>query len=158
MQYTIITLSRKDFEQHLKNSRRYYSFYETAAGTLEILSTDLAIYQAFFIDQVDPQRYQHYVFKETVDASKIVLTGTDFQIKVLKTLASTPVHTTLSYQELATLIGKPRGHRAVGTALANNRVAYFIPCHRVLRSDGNLGGYRWGIERKKILLLQIQKP
>lgn len=158
MDYTITTLSGKEFNQHLKNSRRYYSFYETAAGTLEILSTDLGIYQAFFIDQVESQRYQHYVFKETVDASNIVLTGTDFQVKVLKTLAQIPSHTTLSYQELATLIGKPRAHRAVGTALANNRVAYFIPCHRVLRSDGHLGGYRWGIERKKILLTQIQKP
>jgi AraC family transcriptional regulator of adaptative response/methylated-DNA-[protein]-cysteine methyltransferase len=58
----------------------------------------------------------------------------------------------LSYGELATRIGNPRAVRAVASACAANRIAVLIPCHRILRSDGGLGGYRWGLERKRILL------
>ena len=58
----------------------------------------------------------------------------------------------ISYGELATRIEQPGAARAVASACAANRVAVLVPCHRVLRGDGNLGGYRWGLERKRALL------
>ena len=61
---------------------------------------------------------------------------------------------TVSYAELAARIGSPKAVRAVGTACGANALAVAIPCHRVLRSDGDLSGYRWGVERKRALLLR----
>ena len=58
----------------------------------------------------------------------------------------------VSYTELATALGAPKAVRAVASACARNRIAILIPCHRVLRGDGSLGGYRWGLERKAALL------
>ena len=60
--------------------------------------------------------------------------------------------TVLSYAEVATGIEQPKATRAVATACAKNRIAVLIPCHCVLRGDGKLGGYRWGLERKQALL------
>jgi len=80
------------------------------------------------------------------------LRGTAFQMKVWKFLLSIPEGDVLSYGELATSIGKPKAFRAVATACGKNRIGVLIPCHRVLRGDGSLGGYRWGLERKRVLL------
>jgi len=78
--------------------------------------------------------------------------GTDFQRKVWQTLQRIPAGTTVSYSELARMLGHPKAVCAVATACAANKLAVVIPCHRVVRSDGSLGGYRWGIERKRALL------
>lgn len=78
--------------------------------------------------------------------------GTAFQHKVWKALCQIPPGETLSYAEIAKKIGQPGSVRAVATACAANPVAILIPCHRVVRSDGALSGYRWGIERKRSLL------
>jgi AraC family transcriptional regulator, regulatory protein of adaptative response / methylated-DNA-[protein]-cysteine methyltransferase len=78
--------------------------------------------------------------------------GTAFQQRVWMALRDIPVGTTLSYRELAAQIGSPKAVRAVATACAANPVAVAVPCHRVVRSDGNLAGYRWGLERKRALL------
>ena len=67
-------------------------------------------------------------------------------------LQSIPFGKTKSYSEVAKAIGDPNATRAVARACASNRVAIAIPCHRVVRSDGSLGGYRWGLHRKKQLL------
>ncbi len=80
------------------------------------------------------------------------LRGTAFQMKVWQFLLSIREGDVLSYGELAKQIGKPRAHRAVATACGKNRIGVLIPCHRVLRGDGGLGGYRWGLERKRALL------
>lgn len=58
----------------------------------------------------------------------------------------------LSYSEVAEAIGKPRAVRAAASACGKNRIAVLVPCHRVLRGDGGLGGYRWGLDRKRALL------
>jgi AraC family transcriptional regulator of adaptative response/methylated-DNA-[protein]-cysteine methyltransferase len=78
--------------------------------------------------------------------------GTAFQWRVWKELQRIPRGTTLSYSEVAKRIGSPKAVRAVAHACATNPVALVIPCHRVVREDGTLGGYRWGLERKKELL------
>lgn len=78
--------------------------------------------------------------------------GTAFQIKVWKFLLSIKEGDVLSYGEVAEQIGDPKAARAVGTACGKNLIGVLIPCHRVLRRDGGLGGYRWGLERKRALL------
>ncbi|MGH7605370.1 MAG: methylated-DNA--[protein]-cysteine S-methyltransferase [Gemmatimonadaceae bacterium] len=75
-----------------------------------------------------------------------------FQRKVWRELQKIPFGETRTYTEIAESIGSPQGVRAVATACARNRVAIVIPCHRVVRRDGELGGYRWGMERKECLI------
>ena len=80
--------------------------------------------------------------------------GTAFQQRVWQALREIPAGSTLSYAQVAEKIGSPKSVRAVAGACAANAiaVAVAIPCHRVVRSDGNLSGYRWGVERKRALL------
>ncbi len=78
--------------------------------------------------------------------------GTAFQEKVWLALMEIPVGKTMTYSEIAERIGAPGAARAVGAACASNMLAVAIPCHRVVRTDGSLSGYRWGIERKRTLL------
>lgn len=80
------------------------------------------------------------------------LRGTAFQLKVWKFLLSVKPGDAVSYGELARGVGAPRAVRAAASACAANRIGILIPCHRALRADGGLGGYRWGLERKRTLL------
>ena len=82
------------------------------------------------------------------------LKGTDFQKMVWNEIKKIPKGKTITYKELAIRIGKPKAHRAVANACAKNPLLEIIPCHRVIRSDGKMGGYMGekGIERKKKLL------
>jgi AraC family transcriptional regulator of adaptative response/methylated-DNA-[protein]-cysteine methyltransferase len=80
------------------------------------------------------------------------LQGTVFQWKVWQALQQIPAGQTCSYTALARAVGKPRAVRAVAGACAANKVAVVVPCHRVIREDGSLGGYRWGLPRKQQLL------
>ena len=95
---------------------------------------------------------------ENIDAPEINpqlpldVCGTLFQQKVWDALRAIPAGTTISYGELANQLGHPSGARAVARACAQNPVAVIVPCHRVQRNNGDLGGYRWGIERKQALL------
>jgi AraC family transcriptional regulator of adaptative response/methylated-DNA-[protein]-cysteine methyltransferase len=78
--------------------------------------------------------------------------GTNFQIQVWRALLKIPFGETTTYQKLAVAIGRPTAGRAVGNAVGRNPVGYLIPCHRVIRESGELGGFRWGLERKTALL------
>ncbi len=80
--------------------------------------------------------------------------GTAFQRLVWKALCEIPPGCTASYAEIARRIGRPRSVRAVAGACAANKIAVAIPCHRVVRSDGDVSGYRWGVERKRELLMR----
>jgi AraC family transcriptional regulator, regulatory protein of adaptative response / methylated-DNA-[protein]-cysteine methyltransferase len=80
------------------------------------------------------------------------LQGTRFQLRVWRELREIPAGHTTSYAGIAARIGAPRAVRAVARACAANPLAVAVPCHRVLRTDGNIAGYRWGIERKQALL------
>ena len=84
--------------------------------------------------------------------------GTAFQKRVWKALQQIPPGTTATYTEIAARIGAPRSVRAVAQACATNSLAIAIPCHRVIRNDGALSGYRWGVERKRTLLQREQQP
>ena len=79
--------------------------------------------------------------------------GTAFQQQVWQALRAIPVGSTVSYSELATKLGMPKASRAVASACAANAIAVAIPCHRVVRRDGDISGYRWGVDRKRALLL-----
>lgn len=83
---------------------------------------------------------------------EVDLRGTDFQVTVWNVLRTIKPGTTTTYAWVASRIGRPNAVRAVAGAIARNRVACLIPCHRVIRSDGDLGGYRWGVELKSRLL------
>ena len=78
--------------------------------------------------------------------------GTNFQLRVWRALLEIPDGTVTTYGALAAAIGAPSASRAVGTAVGSNPVSYLIPCHRVIRASGALGGYAWGLERKKVML------
>ena len=78
--------------------------------------------------------------------------GTNFQINVWRALLRIPEGSLISYKQLAQLTGNPAAVRATASAVGANPVSYLIPCHRILRSSGELGGYHWGVERKKALI------
>ncbi|MGD0800219.1 MAG: methylated-DNA--[protein]-cysteine S-methyltransferase [Terracidiphilus sp.] len=80
------------------------------------------------------------------------LRGTEFQLRVWQALRQIPRGETRSYSQLARELGEPKATRAVARACAMNRVALVVPCHRVVGANGSLTGYRWGVERKRMLL------
>lgn len=84
--------------------------------------------------------------------------GTAFQIRVWRALQEIPSGETVTYSQLAARLGRPSAARAVASAVAKNPIAIAIPCHRVVRTDGTLGGYRWGLDRKRALLLSEGHP
>jgi AraC family transcriptional regulator of adaptative response/methylated-DNA-[protein]-cysteine methyltransferase len=83
---------------------------------------------------------------------RIVLIGTDFEVKVWETLLEIPVGKAATYQAVADRIGRPSAARAVGAAIGKNPVSFVVPCHRVVGSGGALTGYRWGVPRKRAML------
>jgi AraC family transcriptional regulator of adaptative response/methylated-DNA-[protein]-cysteine methyltransferase len=99
---------------------------------------------------------EHMQGKNLDTALPLDIRATAFQRQVWTYLQSIPFGETKSYSEVAKAIGHPRACRAVARACATNRVAVEIPCHRVVREDGTMGGYRWGLGRKKALL-QMEK-
>ncbi len=82
----------------------------------------------------------------------LFLRGTNFQLKVWEALLRVPEGVTVTYGDLALLAGTPSAARAVGSAVGRNPIAYVIPCHRVIRATGAVGGYRWGEARKRAML------
>ena len=82
----------------------------------------------------------------------LLVHGTDFQVRVWRALLGIPLGATMTYGDLAADIQKPRAVRAVGTAVGQNAISFLIPCHRIIRSDGGIGGYRWGSPRKEVML------
>ena len=86
------------------------------------------------------------------DAVRLVLIGTDFDVRVWEALLAIPMGRAVSYTDIARHIGRPAAPRAVGSAVGRNPISFVVPCHRVLRGDGNLGGYHWGLTRKRALI------
>ena len=80
------------------------------------------------------------------------LQGSEFELTVWQALREIPTGTTTTYGELASRLGMPRAAREVGEACAANRLAVIVPCHRVVKKDGSISGYHWGVRRKRALL------
>jgi len=107
-------------------------------------SSSLSLWVAEIIESVDSDRVRLDI--------PLDIQASAFQWKVWRELQRIPFGETRSYGEIATAIGSPKAARAVASACANNRAAVVIPCHRVVRQGGALGGYRWGLERKRRLI------
>lgn len=103
------------------------------------------------IDNLNASKLIENIFEKGI-YPEIILKGTDFQMSVWNELIGIPKGETMTYSELAAKIGKPKAARAVGNAVGTNLIAFLIPCHRVVRADKTLGGYRWGVETKKKML------
>ncbi len=84
--------------------------------------------------------------------AELDMSGTEFQRTVWTALRRVPAGTTVTYAELARQIGAPSAYRAVANACGDNHIAVLVPCHRVVRTDGGMGGYKWGVDRKRRLL------
>ncbi len=82
----------------------------------------------------------------------LLLKGTNFQLRVWEALLHIPPGRAVSYGDIAAHIGHPAAVRAVGSAVGANPISWLIPCHRVLRKTGDLGGYRWGTTRKQAMI------
>ncbi|WOO42273.1 methylated-DNA--[protein]-cysteine S-methyltransferase [Rubellicoccus peritrichatus] len=94
-------------------------------------------------------------FEETPDfedGAELIVRGTPLQVAVWRELTKVPPGETVTYQKIAESVGSPSAVRAVGTAVGANPVSWLIPCHRVIRKSGALGGYRWGLVCKERLL------
>lgn len=106
-------------------------------------------------DEVMTAKYIKKIFQHNKKKKRrlyLLIKGTNFQIKVWEALLKIPEGRISSYGEIARNAGSPKAVRAVGTACGKNNIAFLIPCHRVLTSNGNIGGYRWGTERKRAML------
>jgi O-6-methylguanine DNA methyltransferase len=146
MKYTFITLSSQEFKKILKNETIHYSYYQTPAGVLKASHCSQGIFFLEFIEAHDVP------FSDISSLNKFLMVGTQFQHAVWKHTLSIAVGTTKTYQEIAQELGNSKAYRAVARALSSNKLAYVIPCHRVIGSNGLLTGYRWGIDRKHTLL------
>ncbi len=103
-------------------------------------------------DDAPAARIARQAFAQREGRIVLAPVGTNFQVKVWQALLELGSRGPTSYGELAKAIGSPGASRAVGQAVGANPVAWLIPCHRVLRHDGGLGGYHWGVERKRAML------
>ncbi|CAM3962906.1 methylated-DNA--[protein]-cysteine S-methyltransferase [Vibrio neonatus] len=98
--------------------------------------------------QSDAQPISESVFSGSGNKIHLIVKGTNFQVKVWEALVNSQSGQLLSYAQVAQKIGSPKASRAVGSAVASNSIGFLIPCHRVIRGDGDVGQFRWGSDRK----------
>lgn len=108
--------------------------------------------KARFVWVPDPEPYASLFQEKPSQPWSAWVAGTPFQLKVWQALLRIPESAVCTYQFLAQQVGQPTASRAVGQAVGANPIAYLIPCHRVIRSTGALGDYRWGVDKKRVLL------
>jgi AraC family transcriptional regulator, regulatory protein of adaptative response / methylated-DNA-[protein]-cysteine methyltransferase len=165
-------LSPKEYKELGKDLEIVYGFGSTPFGKALLASTKRGVcFLAFDEDEekllfelekswsnallirddvkIEKQFKSIFLDNKKVD---IFVKGTNFQINVWKALLNIPDASVTTYQDIANSIDKPKAVRAVATAIGSNNIAYLIPCHRVIGKSGAMSGYRWGIDRKKILL------
>ena len=156
-----------------------YGVHDSLFGKCLLATTSRGVCNLHFLDEPDEQSAEQTLSREWKNAELIhdrqatqplhdsifnladngerkpltlLVKGTNFQIQVWRALLKVPFGAIATYQNIAETIGCPTAARAVGNALGNNPIAYLIPCHRVIRQSGELGGYRWGLERKTAIL------
>lgn len=165
-----------EFKNGGKSLSINHSFAESPFGNIIVASTKKGIcYMAFFENKEEAftklkdrfpnanysrlvdnfQQNALFIFQQDwskLNQIKLHLTGTPFQLKVWETLLKIPMGQLSTYGTIAKAIDKPKASRAVGTAIGSNPVAFLIPCHRVIQSTGNSGGYMWGSIRKSAII------
>jgi len=165
-----------EYKNEGKNLHINYSFVGSPFGNILVASTHKGICFMAFVEntesglvelkkQFPKANYYPKMDKFQEDSSsifrndwsclpkiKLHLKGTDFQLKVWEALLSIPQGNLTTYGKIAHQIDRPKASRAVGTAIGHNPIAYLIPCHRVIQSSGNTGGYRWNPIRKKAII------
>lgn len=153
-----------------------YTHFESQFGKCLVAATDKGVCHVIFFDQLEEalkelgSRWkkaklenqqtsnqkpiiQYLIDQKSSSKIKLHLHGTDFQHKVWKALLTIQSGQTSTYAEVAKKAGHSKAYQAVGGAIGDNPIAYLIPCHRVLKSTGEISGYRWGIGRKRAMLL-----
>ncbi|AST05526.1 methylated-DNA--[protein]-cysteine S-methyltransferase [Anoxybacillus flavithermus] len=145
---------------------KHVVYYESPIGWLQIIGTNEGIERIDVVERGRDQNEkvaeplmqsleeleQYFQKKRTSFSMPLKLVGTPFQLRVWEALQTIPYGQTVSYADIAKQIGQPKAVRAVGNAVGNNPITIVVPCHRVVRTGGGLGGYAWGTERKKWLL------
>lgn len=174
---TVQGMTPGEFKNQGESLTIRYSIQTCQFGRFLVASTHKGICNLLFIDGDEKEAVQELRqlwkkahLQQEVDAhqAKIIrffrrdfntsekinlhLKGTDFQLKVWEALLKIPEGQFASYGTIAHCISAPSSQRAVGTAIGHNPVGYLIPCHRVIRSVGNIGGYRWGQPRKMAMM------
>jgi len=155
-----------------------YGFHPSPFGTALVLSTERGLCGLAFADHseraaLDDMRgrwpnarlvenkahtlpYARRVFEPGLwredQPLRVVLIGTDFEVRVWETLLTIPLGRTSTYGKVAQTIGRPKAARAVGAAVGKNPVSFVVPCHRVIGANGGLTGYHWGLTRKRAML------
>ena len=173
----ILGMTPSDYRAGGANTEIRFAIGECSLGSILVASSDRGVCAIFLGDDPDvlvhdlQDRFPHAnliggesQFEQLV--AKVVgfieapaigldlpldIRGTAFQQRVWNALMKIPAGTTVSYTDIANRIGSPKSVRAVAQACAANKIAVAIPCHRVVRNDGVLSGYRWGVERKRVL-------
>lgn len=155
----------------------FYSFHDGLFGKYLVAATSKGVCRIIFCNdfkealqdlrvmwpkaryskKITPLQEQVAVFfnqpsKKRKTAIKLHVQGTPFQLKVWEALLTIPEGAMVSYASLAKLVRKPTAQRAVGSAVGDNPVAYLIPCHRVIKSTGEIGNYHWGVARKNTMI------
>lgn len=167
-----------EYKTHGRGLSIAYGFHTTPFGEALLAMTDRGICALYFVSsgerddvlsrlreewcnakvEPDPERTGPVMQRIFADAPSaraplsIYLRGTNFQVKVWEALMAIPRGSAASYEQIAKRVGAPRATRAVGSAVGRNPIAFLIPCHRVIRKSGDLGGYHWGVPRKRMIL------
>lgn len=175
-----------EFKQQGRNLQIDYGVHVTPFGALFVAMTPRGICRASFVDfssleqelatlrkdwplaSIEPNEAKtavvvHRLFQPQPGNSaplSVQVSGTNFQVAVWRALLKIPCGSLMSYSQLATTLGCPTASRAVANAIGANPVAFLIPCHRVIRQSGALGGYRWGVTKKQLIQTweQLQMP
>jgi len=169
----LIGVTPKEWKEKGKDVHITYGFGQTPFGEALIGFTDKGICYLGFIDdnkneifsrfnelwenanlvhnQTAANEYLENIFTKNKKYNLFVK-GTNLQINVWKALLNLPNGVVATYQDIANYLDKPKAVRAIASAIGRNHVGYLIPCHRVIAKSGAMSGYRWGIERKKILI------
>lgn len=132
----------------------YVSFLDTENSALSILEDEFNLItlrsENKALHQSVADIFQHR--PPRIPTLKLHVSGSKFQINVWKALIELPIGRTVTYKDIALKIGQPKACRAVGNAIARNKIAFLIPCHRVTQANGSIGNYRWGKNRKMKLI------
>lgn len=128
----------------------HIEFFDHAKDPLRLLTERWGAAQ-FERDDIEAARKAVAVFGGQGLALHLV--GSTFQLEVWRALVARDSGETVTYGELASAVSRPRAARAVGTAVGSNRIGWLVPCHHVVRADGGLGGFHWGVDRKRAMLV-----